>query len=212
MTHHGFVPPAAGTPAAGANASTTQQALEALSGAVDLLSASASSLAITSMLDMGDAIAGVVAAADAVRRAHDDITAAMLISLTPAAPAPAAAAPVTAPAPTSTFIRTTGPWKAGFLYSVIPTAPLTGVPDNGGKWHAITRGKYIGLTQNAAVSLNAVTGISTGLSQKLGNQVDALNHFNAALATDSLAVQPSTPQSPQSAEYFMCSRSRLRLA
>jgi hypothetical protein len=81
-----------------------------------------------------------------------------------------------------------GPWTAGLLYGVIPNGPLTAVPDNGGKWFAITRGKYIGLTQNSAISLNAVTGISTGLSEKFSNQSDALNHFNGAHATASWAV------------------------
>jgi hypothetical protein len=90
--------------------------------------------------------------------------------------------------PSGQFIRMGAPWVAGLLYGVIPGASLTSIPDNGGKWFAITRGKYIGLTQNSAISLNAVTGISTGLSEKFGSQADALNHFNGAHHTGSLAV------------------------
>ncbi|KAJ7613328.1 hypothetical protein DFH06DRAFT_1146984 [Mycena polygramma] len=189
MTDHGHLAPAAANTVVGAVIANIQQSLDVLSAAVDTLSGCASSLVATSMLDMGDAIGSVVAAADAVCCAQDDVDAAFkalgpLPSSAQAAPAP----PPFVPAPTNMFIRSMGPWTAGLLYSVIPAAPLTTVPDNGGKWHAITRSKYIGLTQNSAVSLNAITGISTGLSQKFSNQADALNYFNAALATSALAV------------------------
>ncbi|KAJ7601973.1 hypothetical protein DFH06DRAFT_1343555 [Mycena polygramma] len=190
MTNHGHVAPAAANTVAGAGAliANIQQSLDVLSAAVDTLSGCTSSLVATSMLDMGDAIGSVVAAADAVRRAQEDVDAAFKALGPLPTSAQAAAPPPFVPVPTNTFIRSTGPWNAGVLYSVIPAAPLSAVPDNGGKWHAITRGKYIGLTQNSAVSLNAVTGISTGLSQKFSNQADALNSFNAALATSALAV------------------------
>ncbi|KAJ7601820.1 hypothetical protein DFH06DRAFT_1352006 [Mycena polygramma] len=90
-------------------------------------------------------------------------------------------------ASTNGTIASTGPWVAG-LYDVIPAEPLRAIPDNGDKWYAITRGKYVGLTRNSAVSLNAVTGISTGLAEKHNSQADALDYFNAALATDAVAV------------------------
>ncbi|KAJ6489314.1 hypothetical protein C8R47DRAFT_1215661 [Mycena vitilis] len=135
------------------------------------------------MADMGDGIAAVAAAADTVLNAHATVSA--TFSSVVLAPAPAAS---TAPAQANGFVRLTGPWIAGRVYSVIPTANLASVADNGGKWFSITRGKYIGLTQNSAVALTAVTGISTGLMQKFSNQTDALNNFNSALASGALAV------------------------
>ncbi|KAJ7168431.1 hypothetical protein C8R46DRAFT_1217835 [Mycena filopes] len=83
---------------------------------------------------------------------------------------------------------TTGPWIAGVTFSVVPTAPLTAVPDSGERWFAITRGRYVGLTTNSAVSLAAVTGVSTALSGRHASQQQALNHFNAALQNGVVAV------------------------
>ncbi|KAJ7846659.1 hypothetical protein B0H13DRAFT_2362900 [Mycena leptocephala] len=85
-------------------------------------------------------------------------------------------------------IYSAGPWIAGSLYDVVPAAPLRAIPDNGEKWYAITRGKYVGLTKNSVVSLNAVTGISTSLSEKHGSQSEALDHFNSALGINAIAV------------------------
>jgi hypothetical protein len=156
------------------------------------------------------ALDGVSVSADAVQQAHADVHTSfnVLLSMAPSvsfvaagmslaicqfihfthtlAVQAAASAPTNAPA--QQFIRTRAPWTAGLLYSVIPAAPLNAVPDNRGKWFAITRRKYIGLTQNSVISLNAVTGVSTGLSEKFGSQAEALSHFNGAHLTGSLAV------------------------
>lgn len=93
-----------------------------------------------------------------------------------------------AQAPQGSVIRSTAPWIAGHLYSVVPPVALSAVPDNSGKWFAITRGQYIGLTQNSAISLNAVSGFSTALSEKFNNQGEALSHFNSARASGALAI------------------------
>ncbi|KAJ7839308.1 hypothetical protein B0H13DRAFT_1911328 [Mycena leptocephala] len=199
MTNYGYSAPAASVAGAGVPAAIVQQmravnaALAALTTAVDALNLSASTLVTTSMNDMATALDGVSVSADAVQQAHADVHTSFnaLLSMAPsvsfvAAVQAAASAPTNAPA--QQFIRTGAPWTAGLLYSVIPAAPLNAVPDNGGKWFAITRGKYIGLTQNSAISLNAVTGVSTGLSEKFGSQADALSHFNGARLTGSLAV------------------------
>ncbi|KAJ6518050.1 hypothetical protein C8R47DRAFT_1062604 [Mycena vitilis] len=97
------------------------------------------------------------------------------------APAPGTAGP-------AAFLRSSEPWLAGYLFNVVPAAPLSPIPDNGNKWFAITRGKYVGLTKNSAISLNAVTGVSTGLSDKFTTQDDALEHFNAALQSGAIAI------------------------
>ncbi|KAJ7040188.1 hypothetical protein C8F04DRAFT_1178283 [Mycena alexandri] len=86
------------------------------------------------------------------------------------------------------WLAFTGPWVTGTLYGVVPLAPLTAIPDNNEKWFAITRGRYVGLTTNSAISLNAVTGVSSGLSNRLSSQAEALHHFNTVLAAHAIAV------------------------
>ncbi|KAJ7792585.1 hypothetical protein B0H13DRAFT_1935698 [Mycena leptocephala] len=101
-------------------------------------------------------------------------------------PPPQPTAPTGSAAPG--FFQTTGPWIAGNLYTVIPSAPLSPVADHGEKWFSVTRGKYVGLTKNSAISLNAVTGVSTGLMEKFSTQTDAINNFNAALHSGVVAI------------------------
>ncbi|KAJ6447701.1 hypothetical protein C8R45DRAFT_948410 [Mycena sanguinolenta] len=48
--------------------------------------------------------------------------------------------------------------------------------------------RYPLLTSNSAISLNAVTGVASGLSEKYSNQVDVLQHFNTALAVRAIAI------------------------
>jgi hypothetical protein len=95
---------------------------------------------------------------------------------------------VTGGQPTPPFIRTSGPWLAGLLFGVTPQSAIVAVPDDGGKWFAITRGRYVGLTKNSAISIHAVTGISGGLSDKCSLQAEALDHFNSALSLGAVAV------------------------
>ncbi|KAJ7436812.1 hypothetical protein B0H11DRAFT_1936409 [Mycena galericulata] len=102
------------------------------------------------------------------------------------APAPTVQAPATgaAPAPaTGGGIRMTGPWVAGRLYSVVPTGPLTAVPDNAEKWFAITKGRYIGVTNSAAIADGAVSRVSNSLRAGYGSQSEALQAFNDTLAS-----------------------------
>ncbi|KAJ7038824.1 hypothetical protein C8F04DRAFT_1255746 [Mycena alexandri] len=182
--------PAASNGAAGAGAQV-RAALNRLGGAIDELTARSTAVTAAPISDLADALVAVEDATDSVSHAFEVLKA--VISLMPGgANAPAPAAPA-APAPplgsaAASLIRSTGPWAAGYLYGVVPPGPLSSVPDNGGKWFAITRGTYVGLTQNSAISLSAVTGVSTALTGKFSNQTDALNHFNGALASHSVAV------------------------
>ncbi|KAJ7075706.1 hypothetical protein B0H15DRAFT_956204 [Mycena belliarum] len=93
-------------------------------------------------------------------------------------------------APTPAHIGMVGPWVAGRLYGVVPQAHLTPALDASpaDKWYAITRGTYVGLTRNSAVSLHAVTGISTALSDRFTSQAEALDHFNTALDLGAIAI------------------------
>jgi hypothetical protein len=102
---------------------------------------------------------------------------------TPAAPPAATVAPGNAG-----FLHFAVPWIASNLYGVVPLAPLTAVPDHGEKWFAITRGKYVGLTTNFPISLNAVTGVPSSLSDKFTTQGEALQHFNEALGAQAVAI------------------------
>ncbi|KAJ7604345.1 hypothetical protein DFH06DRAFT_1151214 [Mycena polygramma] len=205
-------PAAAAAPAAagaGAPANTQQvdAALTAMIAAVQALTANANTLIGAPMADVHNAVNNVTIAASAVEQAHavlcasitalvQDVNAAPApapaIAPAPApaiapAPAPTVAAPA-APAPAPAFARMAAPWVAGYLYGVVPEDSLARVPDNGEKWFAITRGKYVGLTKNSAISLAAVTGVARALSHKFNNQTDALDHFNGALATQAVAV------------------------
>ncbi|KAJ7023320.1 hypothetical protein C8F04DRAFT_1193570 [Mycena alexandri] len=112
-----------------------------------------------------------------------DVSAA--VSLTLAQPS---AAREPASAPDRDWLASTGPWVAGTLYGVVPLGPLTAVPDRNDKWFAITRGCYVGLTTTSAISLNVVTGVPSGLSDRLNSQAEALQHFNAALSAHAIAV------------------------
>ncbi|KAJ7100988.1 hypothetical protein C8R43DRAFT_964000 [Mycena crocata] len=93
---------------------------------------------------------------------------------------------VVIPAPTS--IRMSGPWVAGQIYGVIPHGPLSLVPDNGEKWYAITKGRYIGCTPSTAIADNAVTCVSHALRSSYGSQALAVAAFNAALASPFLGL------------------------
>jgi hypothetical protein len=99
-----------------------------------------------------------------------------------AADSAAAAAAAPAPAVVVPFVQSTGPWIAGSLFDVIPAAPLTAVPDNGEKWYAITKGKYVGLTIHNLLSSGAVSGVSGALQNCYPRQADALVAFNIALS------------------------------
>ncbi|KAJ7490098.1 hypothetical protein B0H11DRAFT_2229615 [Mycena galericulata] len=89
-----------------------------------------------------------------------------------------AAAPAARPG-----LQNTGPWIVGELYNVVPGGPLAPVPDQGEKWYAITKGRYVGVTNNAAVADGAVIGVSHALRVHYDSQTLALAAFNLALAT-----------------------------
>ncbi|KAJ7169408.1 hypothetical protein C8R46DRAFT_1217109 [Mycena filopes] len=96
----------------------------------------------------------------------------------------AGAPPPPSPAPTSASqgIQHQGPWIAGALYGVVPTGPLTVIPDNGEHWYAITKGLYVGVTNSTAIADGAVTRVSDALRINYKSQADAVNAFNQALA------------------------------
>ncbi|KAJ7023227.1 hypothetical protein C8F04DRAFT_1271652 [Mycena alexandri] len=103
------------------------------------------------------------------------------------APAPSPA-PAPAPTPSTGAFLTRGPWVAGGLYLVVPSGPLLAVPEEELDdyeeppiWYAITRGRYVGVTMNNGLAVNATTGISAGLQRKYKTQALALAAFNEML-------------------------------
>ncbi|KAJ7143246.1 hypothetical protein C8R46DRAFT_1233022 [Mycena filopes] len=188
-------PPTAGAPAAGAGSvaavSQVQRALDALAGALDDLNRlSALFNAPMAIADVQTAILHVAVLTADCQRFHGEVVAAFAAyNQAVTAAGPFISAPQqqqSAPAPVTTAAGP--PWVAGTIYSVVPSAPLTAIPDRGEKWFAITRGRYVGLTPNSAISLGAVTGVSTALSGKHSSQQAALAHFNAALQTGAVAT------------------------
>ncbi|KAJ7615092.1 hypothetical protein DFH06DRAFT_1343946 [Mycena polygramma] len=79
-------------------------------------------------------------------------------------------------------LQMSAPWVAGALYGVVPAGPLALVPDRGEKWYAITKGRYIGVTNSGAVADHAVTRISHALRVSYDSQSEAVAAFNDALA------------------------------
>ncbi|KAJ7704199.1 hypothetical protein B0H16DRAFT_1482688 [Mycena metata] len=105
---------------------------------------------------------------------------------TPAqAPAPTVIVASAPPSPPGVFL-TRGPWVAGALYVVVPTAPLLGIAeealdDDVPAWYAIIRGRYVGVTLSNALALNATTGVSAGSMRKYKTQALAVAAFNEML-------------------------------
>ncbi|KAJ7450269.1 hypothetical protein B0H11DRAFT_2246837 [Mycena galericulata] len=88
------------------------------------------------------------------------------------------------PAPTARpGLQSTGPWIVGEVYNVVPAGPLALVPDKGEKWYAITKGRYVGVTNSAALADGAVSRVSHALRQLHDTQAEAAEAFNTALAS-----------------------------
>ncbi|KAJ7672459.1 hypothetical protein DFH06DRAFT_1319876 [Mycena polygramma] len=170
--------PLSGFAASQAQRDQLRTALEQLTDTVAAIEATSAAVGNTTVSQVYMVLADLAVATTAVSDAAAAVEAAAAAFVV--APGP--------PAPPSSMFRTTGPWIAGSLYTVIPAEPLAAVPDNTDKWFAITSGKYVGLTKNAALSLAAVVGVSNALSTSFTSQTEALEHFNSALEGNAIAV------------------------
>ncbi|KAJ7918083.1 hypothetical protein B0H13DRAFT_2321739 [Mycena leptocephala] len=96
--------------------------------------------------------------------------------------------------PAHVGFRTRGPWVAGALYTVVPTAPLMPIAEDehtGGdapSWYAITRGLYVSITLSNALAVNAVVGVRGSGMKGYTTQALALAAFNELLAYNMVAV------------------------
>ncbi|KAJ6449244.1 hypothetical protein C8R47DRAFT_1230718 [Mycena vitilis] len=171
--------PVSGSAASQAQRDHLRSALEHLTDAVAAIEATSAAVGNSTVSQVYMVLADLAVATTAV----SDAAAAVEVAATPFV-----AVPVLPVVPHSSMFCTTGPWIAGSLYTVVPAEPLAAVPDNNDKWFAITSGKYVGLTKNAALSLAAVVGVSNALSTSFTSQTEALEHFNSALEGNAIAV------------------------
>ncbi|KAJ7143229.1 hypothetical protein C8R46DRAFT_1233004 [Mycena filopes] len=113
------------------------------------------------------------------------------------APAPASAQAVatsvfnfTAP---PTPIVPGAPWVAGPLYPYISDLHMVSDPalaDNGTLWYVVVRGTAVGVIQDHAQALLAVTGISNNQMKGYKTLAQALFTFNHALDLSLVQVRP----------------------
>ncbi|KAJ6503173.1 hypothetical protein C8R47DRAFT_1067282 [Mycena vitilis] len=112
------------------------------------------------------------------------------------APAPPAAAPTAPPAPAPrnpgaglpgplvALLRDeSGPFLANEVFSVTPPEPLTAIEEAvaAPEWYAITRGRFVGVVDQFALSAVAISGVAHGARKSYTTQGLALDAFNRAL-------------------------------
>ncbi|KAK6966334.1 hypothetical protein R3P38DRAFT_2816415, partial [Favolaschia claudopus] len=87
-------------------------------------------------------------------------------------------------------LRSEGPWEVNQIYSVVPEEPLHGIEDDAPitEWYSITRGRFVGVTEQYAVSDIAITGVAYGARKAYPNQDEALYAFNKALAWGAVQI------------------------
>ncbi|KAJ7104602.1 hypothetical protein C8R44DRAFT_887058 [Mycena epipterygia] len=101
------------------------------------------------------------------------------ITVTLVLPAGATGAPLPRP---PGHIHSSAPWVAGRFYCVVPAAPLIATIDSDQTWYAVTRGRYVGITDLHALDLSAILRISGAAHRGYPTQAAALTAFNSALA------------------------------
>ncbi|KAJ7084880.1 hypothetical protein B0H15DRAFT_951365 [Mycena belliarum] len=108
------------------------------------------------------------------------------------APAPAARTPAGAglPAPLVALLRTEGPYLANEVYSVTPPQPLQAIaePVPCPEWYAITRGRFVGVVDQYALSAIAISGVAHSARKAYTSQSLALDAFNQALVWGGVQV------------------------
>jgi hypothetical protein len=96
-----------------------------------------------------------------------------------------------------TIFHATGPWVAGALYIVVPSAPLAAIPEDPPAfgesfplWYCITRGHFVGCTLSNALALNATLGVSGSAMKSYKSQALAVAAFNQLLGYQMITVIP----------------------
>ncbi|KAJ7038753.1 hypothetical protein C8F04DRAFT_1255675 [Mycena alexandri] len=105
----------------------------------------------------------------------------------PSSPSPAPAPP--ADPVTLTPTHSSAPWIAGRMFSVVPSAALSAVEeDTDETWYAITRGRFVGVTNIPALDGAATLRVSGASHKGFSTQAAALRAFNAALENHAVEV------------------------
>ncbi|KAJ7940753.1 hypothetical protein B0H13DRAFT_2299717 [Mycena leptocephala] len=112
---------------------------------------------------------------------------------TTAAPPPATRAPAGAglPAPLLAMLRDTeGPFLANEVFSTTPPEPLAPIEEEvpAPEWYAITRGRFVGVVDQFALSAVAISGVAHGARKAYTTQALALDAFNKALTWGGVQV------------------------
>ncbi|KAJ7774631.1 hypothetical protein DFH07DRAFT_952343 [Mycena maculata] len=111
---------------------------------------------------------------------------------TPATTAPALRTPAGTglPAPLVALLRTAGPYRANEVYSVVPEEPLGPIDEElaAPEWYAITRGRFVGVVDQFALSAVAISGVAHAARKAYTTQGLALDAFNPALIWGSVQV------------------------
>ncbi|KAJ7073294.1 hypothetical protein B0H15DRAFT_957361 [Mycena belliarum] len=108
---------------------------------------------------------------------------AVAASVAPSAPAPRTSSSAGLPAPLIALLRTEGPFRANEVYSVTPSEALVPVEEvvPAPEWYAITRGRFVGVVDQFALSAVAISGVAHSARKAYTTQSLALDAFNQAL-------------------------------
>ncbi|KAJ7766821.1 hypothetical protein B0H16DRAFT_1717161 [Mycena metata] len=111
----------------------------------------------------------------------------------PAAPPAPVRPPVGAglPAPLVAMLRDAeGPFLANEVFSVTPPQPLGSIEEEveAPEWYAITRGHFVGVVDQYALSAVAISGVAHGARKAYTTQHLALAAFNQALTWGGVQV------------------------
>ncbi|KAJ7752280.1 hypothetical protein B0H16DRAFT_1723626 [Mycena metata] len=109
---------------------------------------------------------------------------------TPSAPAPKIFG-AGLPAPLLALMRTEeGPFLANEVFSVAPSQPLAAIEEAvpAPEWYAITRGRFVGVVDQFALSAVAISGVAHNANKAYATQALALDAFNKALTWGGVQV------------------------
>ncbi|KAJ7649148.1 hypothetical protein DFH06DRAFT_1332169 [Mycena polygramma] len=109
------------------------------------------------------------------------------------APAPATRTPPGAglPAPLLALLRDAdGPFLANEVFSAVPSQALGPIEEDvpAPEWYAITRGRFVGVVDQFALSAVAISGVAHGARKSYTTQALALDAFNKALTWGGVQV------------------------
>ncbi|KAJ7826543.1 hypothetical protein B0H13DRAFT_2374342 [Mycena leptocephala] len=91
------------------------------------------------------------------------------------------ASPTPAASLHSAQIHASGPWVAGRMFSVVPPSPLAATGETNDTWYAITRGRFVGVTNIHALNQAAIIRVSGAAHRGYTTQAAAVRAFNLAL-------------------------------